>query len=46
MKARAWQRVRWTVLQFLLRLVVIAVVALGPLLFVPKELFTNLGSSG
>ena len=42
-RARAWKRVRWTVVQFFLRFAVVAFVALGPLLILPKELFADLG---
>ena len=43
LKAEAWKRVRWTIFQFLVRLVIIAVIALGPLLFLPTILFGNPG---
>ena len=45
-KARAWQRVRWTVLQSILRLVVLAVIALGPLLILPREMLWGGSKSG
>ena len=42
MKACGWKRVRWTLVQFVLRLAVMALIALGPLLFLPRDMFANL----